>query len=96
MSHPLSKNQQGFIPREKRLYVSSMPTDTPQPGAIVRNHWSIESMHWGLDYNLQQDNIKTQVGKSRPKPRHHTKNSLLGVLNMERTPQKTIGTRIKA
>ncbi len=47
-----------IIASEKRLYVSSMPTDTPKPGSIVRNHWSIESMHWGLDHNLQQDNIK--------------------------------------
>ena len=43
---------------EKRLYVSSMPAKTPKLGIVVRNHWSIESTHWGLDYNLQQDNIK--------------------------------------
>jgi predicted transposase YbfD/YdcC len=52
------KKSTGVHASEKRLYVSSMTTDIPQPGAIVRNHWSIESMHWGLDYNLQQDNIK--------------------------------------
>ncbi len=34
---------------------------------------------------------KTQVDESCPKPRHHTENRLLGVLNMERTSQKTIG-----
>ncbi len=34
---------------------------------------------------------KTQVDESRPKPRHHTENRLLGVLNMERTSQKAIG-----
>ena len=51
------KKSTGVHTSEKRLYVSSMPTDTPQPGAIVRNHWSIESMHWGLDHNLQQDNF---------------------------------------
>lgn len=43
---------------EKRLYVSSMPTDTPNLGHYVRSHWSIESMHWGLDVNLRQDSIK--------------------------------------
>ena len=52
------KKSTGVHTSEKRLYVSSMPTDTPKPGSIVRNHWSIESMHWGLDHNLQQDNIK--------------------------------------
>ena len=52
------KKSTGIHTSEKRLYVSSMPADTRKPGTIVRNHWSIESMHWGLDYNLRQDNIK--------------------------------------
>ena len=52
------KKSTGAHTSEKRLYVSSMPADTRKPGTIVRNHWSIESMHWGLDYNLRQDNIK--------------------------------------
>ena len=52
------KKSTGIHTSEKRLYVSSIPADTRKPGTIVRNHWSIESMHWGLDYNLQQDNIK--------------------------------------
>lgn len=43
---------------EKRLYVSSLPTTTPALGIYVRNHWSIESMHWGLDRNLLQDRVK--------------------------------------
>ncbi|MDE5635927.1 MAG: ISAs1 family transposase, partial [Muribaculaceae bacterium] len=50
--------------REKRLYVSSLPTDTPSPGSIVRHHWSIESMHWGLDVNLLQDKIKRKSTKA--------------------------------
>ena len=52
------KKSTGARSSEKRLYVSSIPIDTPKLGAIVRNHWAIESMHWGLDCNLQQDNIK--------------------------------------
>lgn len=43
---------------EKRLYASSLPTDTPALGHFVRSHWSIESMHWGLDVNLRQDRIR--------------------------------------
>lgn len=31
---------------------------TPVLGSLVRNHWSIESMHWSLDFNLLQDRIK--------------------------------------
>lgn len=52
------KKSTGIHTSEKRLYLSSIPADARKPGTIVRNHWSIESMHWGLDYNLRQDNIK--------------------------------------
>lgn len=48
----------GVRTSEKRLYVSSLPADTPALGHFVRSHWSIESMHWGLDVNLLQDGIK--------------------------------------
>lgn len=43
---------------EKRLYMSSLPVSTPALGSLVRNHWSIESMHWALDFNLLQDKVK--------------------------------------
>lgn len=46
---------------EKRLYVCSLPPDTPALGSIIRKHWSIESMHWGLDVNLLQDDIKRKT-----------------------------------
>ena len=49
---------------ERRLYVTSLATDTPLLGAIVRTHWAIESMHWGLDVNFQQDRIKRRSGRS--------------------------------
>ena len=49
---------------KKRLYVSSLPTDTPTLGSLVRNHWSIESMHWALDCNLLQDRIKRKSAKA--------------------------------
>lgn len=49
---------------EKRLYVSSLSTDTPVLGAYVRDHWSIESMHWGMDVNLLQDRIKRKSAKA--------------------------------
>ena len=32
---------------ERRLYETSLASDTPLLGAIVRTHWAIESMHWG-------------------------------------------------
>lgn len=57
------KKSTGTRTREKRLYVSSLPTDTPALGSIVRKHWSIESMRWGLDFNLRQDRIKRKSAK---------------------------------
>ncbi len=50
--------------RETRLYVSSLPADTPPLGSIVRHHWSIESMHWGLYVNLLQDKVKRKSAKA--------------------------------
>lgn len=58
------KKSTGVHSSEKRLYVSSLPTDTPDLGAIVRRHWSIESMHWGLDVNLRQDHIKRKSAEA--------------------------------
>lgn len=52
------KKSTGTHTSEKRLYVSSLPGDIPALGRFVRSHWSIESMHWGLDVNLMQDSIK--------------------------------------
>lgn len=49
---------------ETRLYVSNLPVETPFIGKAVRNHWSIESMHWGLDFNLLQDKIKRKSTKA--------------------------------
>ena len=46
------KKSTGTHTHEKRLYVTSMPPDTPRLGSYVRSHWSIESMHWGPDFNL--------------------------------------------
>lgn len=49
---------------EERLYVTSLPVTTPRLGDIVRTHWSIESMHWGLDRNLAQDATKRKTSPS--------------------------------
>ena len=54
----------GVSTSERRLYVSSLPTDTPDLGHFVRSHWSIESMHWGLDVNLSQDGIKRKLPRA--------------------------------
>ena len=56
-AHTVRKST-GVRTSEKRLYVSSLATDIPTLGHFVRSHWSIESMHWGLNVNLLQDSIR--------------------------------------
>ena len=63
-SSDLVRKSTGVRTYEKRLYVSSLAADTPALGAYVRKHWSIESMHWGLDVNLLQDRIKRKAPKA--------------------------------
>ena len=58
------KKSTGVRTAEKRLYMSSLPTATPALGAYVRDHWSIECMHWGMDVNLLQDRIKRKSTKA--------------------------------
>lgn len=57
ISHSTKKST-GTETTETRLYASSLPVGTPWIGNAVRKHWSIESMHWGLDFNFQQDRVK--------------------------------------
>ena len=59
-----TKKSTGAETTEKRLYVSNLPMDTPWIGKAVRNHWSIESMHWGLDFNLSQDGTRRKSAKA--------------------------------
>lgn len=63
VSHCTRKST-GAETTETRLYVSNLPTDNPFIGNAVRNHWAIESMHWGLDFNLLQDSIKRKSAKA--------------------------------
>lgn len=58
------KKSTGAEASESRLYVSSLPASTPWIGSAVRKHWSIESMHWGLDFNMSQDSIKRKTPKA--------------------------------
>lgn len=59
-----TKKSTGVQTTESRLYVSNLPVQTPFIGKAVRNHWSIESLHWGLDFNLSQDSIKRKHPKA--------------------------------
>lgn len=63
VSHCIKKST-GTETTETRLYVSNLPVETPFIGKATRKHWSIESMHWGLDTNLLQDDIKRKSAKA--------------------------------
>ena len=57
VAHTCNKST-GTETTETRLYVTNIPVDTSWLGDAVRTHWSIESMHLGLDVNLKQDPVK--------------------------------------
>lgn len=63
ISHCTNKST-GAETTETRLYVSNLPIDTQWIGNAVRTHWMIESMHWGLDRNLSQDDTKRKFPKA--------------------------------
>lgn len=60
------KKSTGVCSRERRLYVSSLCADTSASyiGSVIRRHWSIESMHWSLDWNFLQDRIKRKTARA--------------------------------
>lgn len=49
----IEKNGQQVI--EKRYYISSLPLDVELFARTVREHWSIEIMHWHLDVTFRED-----------------------------------------
>ncbi|MGF7109332.1 ISAs1 family transposase [Treponema pedis] len=40
---------------EKRFYISSLPVGVILFACSIRDHWSIESMHWHLDVTFKED-----------------------------------------
>lgn len=55
----------GATSTETRFYITSLPPDPVQLGAVVRAHWSIEnSVHWVLDVAFREDNCRTRKDHS--------------------------------
>jgi len=48
-----------LISVEKRYYISSLAEDITLFAKAVRQHWSVESMHWHLDVTFKEDNNTT-------------------------------------
>lgn len=57
------KNPQERMSVKKAVCVE-LPPGASHPGAVIRSHQSMESMHWGLDSNFLQDKIKRKSMKA--------------------------------
>lgn len=55
------KKSTGKSASEQRLYLSSLSPKASVLGNVIRRHWNIETMHWGLDCNLLKDRIKRKT-----------------------------------
>lgn len=58
------KKSDGQLTSEQRLYITSLDANAKELNEITRKHWSIEVLHWGLDRNLKQDDIKRKSERS--------------------------------
>lgn len=47
--------QTGKEVTERRYYISSLPSDVELFARTVREHWSVEIMHWHLDVTFKED-----------------------------------------
>lgn len=47
--------QQDKITTERRYYISSLPLNVELFAKTVREHWSVETMHWHLDETFRED-----------------------------------------
>ena len=82
------KKSTGAHTSERRLYVSSLPTDTPALGSFVRNHWSVESDALGAGQKSAARQDKAEVSQSSSQSRHNTENGTLCIFHLEMSPQK--------
>ncbi|MHC5538262.1 ISAs1 family transposase [Singulisphaera rosea] len=86
----ITQHPDGRETDEVRDDLSSRDLSGKRSGEAVRNHWSIESMHWVLDVNFREDEHRTRgrrLGNNLSGPRrfavtllkpHHDKDSLRG------------------
>lgn len=51
--------KEGKTTVEYRYYISSLRNDIETMSRAVRDHWSIESMHWHLDVTFREDANQT-------------------------------------
>jgi predicted transposase YbfD/YdcC len=53
----------GQITVERRIYLSSLPLDAPKFGGAVRGHWGVENkVHWMMDVCFGEDQSRARTG----------------------------------
>ena len=59
-----SSIRNGKSTEEVRYFISSLPPRVGEFAKCVRNHWSIESMHWILDVVFHEDASRVRTGNA--------------------------------
>lgn len=72
---------------ENRYFISSLETDIETISRAVREHWSIESMHWHLDVTFREDANKT-IDKTAAQNQNIIRKWSLSILKMAELPLK--------
>ena len=51
---------------EKRYYISSLKPDIEMFSKSIRQHWSVEIMHWHLDVTFKEDSSNKTIAVKLP------------------------------
>lgn len=73
--------KEGKIQREFRYFISSLPEEIETMSRAVRDHWSIESMHWHLDVTFKED-ANTTIDKTAAQNQNIIRKWCLSILKI--------------
>ncbi len=75
---------QGAISTERSYYLTSSSAPVEKLAAAIRSHWSIESFHWTLDTQFDEDNSRVRKDHG-PQNFAMLRHVSLNLLKQERT-----------
>lgn len=79
---------------ETRYYISSLETNPELFARCVRNHWTIESLHWHLDMSFGEDANQTQ-NKTAVLNHNNIRKLALAILKQLEMRKKKMSIRLK-
>lgn len=79
---------------EKRYYISSMPLNIDLLAKAIRQHWSVEIMHWHLDVTFKED-ANTTLDKIAAQNLNIINKWCLSILKLFQIGNKRISLRKK-